>query len=119
MTQKHSVTLFGLFFSALLFGLLLPENVWASANGAFIDLTNHAVGYIALLLFVIAYGLVMAEEFTHLRKSKPVILAAGIMWGIVAVVYIQHGDSHTVEAAVRHNVLEYAELFLFLLVAMT
>ncbi len=100
-------------------GVLLSENAWASAGGGFIDLTDHAVGYIALLLFVIAYGVVMAEEFTHLRKSKPVILAAGIMWALVAAVYIQHGDTHTAEAAVRHNILEYAELFLFLLVAMT
>ncbi len=103
----------------LLLGLLLSGNAWASAGGNFIDLTDHAAGYTALLLFAIAYCLVMAEEFTHLRKSKPVILAAGIMWAIVAAVYIQHGDLHTVEAAVRHNILEYAELFLFLLVAMT
>jgi NhaD family Na+/H+ antiporter len=61
----------------------------------------------------------MAEEFTHLRKSKPVILAAGIIWGMIAVVYSGHGDGHTVEQAVRHNLLEYAELMLFLLVAMT
>jgi len=119
MTQKRSMRALGWFFSALLFGLFLSENAWASAEGSFIDLTNHSVGYIALILFVVAYGLVMAEEFTHLRKSKPVILAAGIMWAIVAAVYIQHGDLHTVETAVRHNILEYAELFLFLLVAMT
>ncbi len=119
MAQKHDMTLFSVSFSALLLGLFLPENAWASTAGGFIDLTNHAVGYIALFLFVVAYVLVMAEEFTHLRKSKPVILAAGIMWAIVAAIYVQHGDIHTVEAAVRHNLLEYAELFLFLLVAMT
>ncbi len=103
----------------LLSGLLLPEGVCASTADGLIDLTAHPVGYAALLLFVIAYGVVMAEEFTHLRKSKPVILAAGIMWAIVAAAYLQQGDTHTVEAAVRHNILEYAELFLFLLVAMT
>ena len=119
MTQKHCVPSYVVAVCALLLGLLSPENVWASAEGGFIDLTDHAVGYIALLLFVIAYGLIITEKFTHLRKSKPVILAAGIMWGIVAAVYVQHGDIHTVEAAVRHNLREYAELFLFLLVAMT
>jgi len=31
----------------------------------------------------------------------------------------QHGIDHVVEAAFRHNLLEYAELMLFLLVAMT
>ncbi|MCP4406657.1 MAG: sodium:proton antiporter [Gammaproteobacteria bacterium] len=61
----------------------------------------------------------MSEEFTHLRKSKPVVLAAGIIWVLVALTYAGHGDTHTAEQAVRHNILEYAELFLFLLVAMT
>lgn len=42
-----------------------------------IDLTAHPVGYISLALYALAYLAVMAEEFTHLRKSKPVLLAAG------------------------------------------
>jgi NhaD family Na+/H+ antiporter len=67
----------------------------------------------------VAYLLVMAEEFTHLRKSKPVILAAGIIWAIIAAVYASNGMTHAAEAAARHNLLEYAELMLFLLVAMT
>jgi Na+/H+ antiporter NhaD/arsenite permease-like protein len=62
---------------------------------------------------------VIAEEHLHLRKSKPVMVAAGIIWALVAVVYAQHGDTHTAEAAVRHNLLEFAELFLFMLAAMT
>lgn len=84
-----------------------------------IDLTNHFVGYLALGLFFVAILLVMTEEYTHLRKSKPVMLAAGIIWAIIAYMYIGHDDSHMVERAARHNLLEYAELMLFLLVAMT
>lgn len=61
----------------------------------------------------------MAEEFTHLRKSKPVIIAAGIIWVMIGVVYSNNGMSELAEHAVRHNLLEYAELMLFLLVAMT
>ncbi len=101
--------------------LLLPELSWATAGegGASLNLTHHAVGYAALALFLLAYLLVMAEEFTHLRKSKPVIIAAGLIWGMIAWVYTSHGFSHAAEAAVRHNLLEYAELMLFLLVAMT
>ena len=49
-----------------------------------INLTNHWAGFSALIIFIVAYGFVMAEEFTHLRKSKPVVLAAGLIWGIVA-----------------------------------
>lgn len=84
-----------------------------------LDLTRHAVGYAALGVFVLAYLLVMAEEFLHLRKSKPVIVGAGIIWGMIAYVYATHDMGALAEAAVRHNLLEYAELMLFLLVAMT
>lgn len=106
----------------ILFFLLaaLPGMALASATGGnSIDLTSHWVGYTAIGIFAIAYLLVMAEEFTHLRKSKPVILAAGIIWSIIAWYYASHGFTHEAEAAVRHNLLEYAELMLFLLVAMT
>lgn len=100
--------------------LLFAPNLYASTNaGEYIDLTNHFVGYAALAVFVIAYIFVMAEEFTHLRKSKPVVLAAGIIWAMIAFVYVDQGFTHAAEQAVRHNLLEFSELMLFLLVAMT
>ena len=103
-----------------LFALLgVPGLALAATSGSPIDLTGHWVGYAGIGIFVVAYALVMAEEFTHLRKSKPVILAAGIIWALIAWHYHTHGFTHEVEQAVRHNLLEYAELMLFLLVAMT
>ena len=105
-----------------LFVLLgIPGLAMASggAGGNHLDLTSSWVGYASLVIFVVAYGFVMAEEYTHMRKSKPVLLAAGIIWGLIAWVYASHGFTHAAEIAVRHNILEYAELFLFLLVAMT
>ncbi len=100
--------------------LFLPRTLWAAQAAAQpLDLTSHWVGYASLTLFVLAYLLVMLEEFTHLRKSKPVILAAGIIWGLLAWRYSQGAMSPVAEAAFRHNLMEFAELFLFLLVAMT
>jgi len=100
--------------------LLVPSIAWSSAaEHPNLDLTNHVVGYIALAIFVLAYTLVIFEEQLHLRKSKPVLLAAGLIWILIAVVYQQHGFDHAAEVAIRHNFLEYAELFFFLLVAMT
>jgi NhaD family Na+/H+ antiporter len=83
------------------------------------DLTSSGIGFAAIALFVFAYLLVMGEEFIHLRKSKPVIIAAGVIWGMIGWYYTQHGIPELAEHAVRHNLLEYAELMLFLLVAMT
>ncbi|MCP4699566.1 MAG: sodium:proton antiporter [Gammaproteobacteria bacterium] len=106
--------------TSTVFFLLWPGISLASgAGGKHLDLTSHWVGYAALAIFVVAYALVMAEEFTHLRKSKPVILAAGIIWGLIAAIYASHNIPHAAEIAVRHNLLEYTELMLFLLVAMT
>jgi len=68
---------------------------------------------------VLAYTLVILEEQLHLKKSKPVLLAAGIIWVMIAIVYQSHGFNDATAVAIRHNFLEYSELFFFLLVAMT
>ena len=99
--------------------LFMPLMAFASEGGERLDLTNNWVGITSVLLFFAAYLAVMAEEFTHLRKSKPVMLAAGIIWGLIAWYYQSHDIPHVVEAALRHNLEEYAELMLFLIVAMT
>jgi Na+/H+ antiporter NhaD/arsenite permease-like protein len=83
------------------------------------DLTTHWTGLLAIAIFIGAYVLVILEENIHLRKSKPVIVAAGFIWILVAIAYSAMGDTHTAEELVRHNLLEFAELFLFLLAAMT
>jgi Na+/H+ antiporter NhaD/arsenite permease-like protein len=63
--------------------------------------------------------LVIGEEVIHLRKSKPVIVAAGLIWVLVAIAFMQAGDFERAHLAVRHDLLEFVELFLFLLAAMT
>ena len=95
------------------------------------ELLNHPITIISLLIFVIAYGFVVTEEVTHLRKSKPVLFAAGIIWAMVAwygVAYdyskpvILNGevvDYVTVKDAMMHAFSEFSQLMLFLLVAMT
>jgi NhaD family Na+/H+ antiporter len=84
-----------------------------------IDLTTHWVGMTAMVLFVLAYLAVIAEEYTHMRKSKPVLLAAGLIWALVGYQYSQAGLSHVAEEAIDHFLIEFAQLFLFLLAAMT
>ena len=107
-----------LFF--ILLTMLVPSIAFASsAAHQTIDLTTHWVGYAAIAIFVLAYSLVILEEQLHLRKSKPVLLAAGLIWILIAAYYSAHGMPDAAATAMRHNFLEYAELFFFLLVAMT
>jgi NhaD family Na+/H+ antiporter len=83
------------------------------------NLTTHWVGIAAIVLFVTAYSLVITEEFTNLRKSKPVMLAAGIIWGLIAYQYAGSDAPHAAPDAVHDYLTEFAQLFLFLLAAMT
>lgn len=84
-----------------------------------LDLTGSTIGYIAVAIFVLAYALVMGEEKLHMRKSKPVLVAAGVIWFMIGWVYVQSGMPDEAEHAFRETLLEFAELMLFLLVAMT
>lgn len=79
------------------------------------------VGIAALVVFVLAYALVVLEERLHLRKSKPVMLAAAVIWFLIA----WHAAATPglapdfAATAFRHMFLEFAELFFFLIVAMS
>lgn len=85
-----------------------------------LGLTGSQRGIYCVLIFIISYAFVMTEEFTHMRKSKPVILAAGIIWAQVSVLASSNGvASEQVHKAFEYNLGEFAELMLFLLVAMT
>jgi len=99
--------------------LLVPQLALAEGFQN-LDMTGTERGIYTVLIFLIAYGFVMTEEFTHMRKSKPVILAAGIIWAHASILAQQKGvPSHEMHLAFEHDVKEYAELMLFLLVAMT
>ncbi|MDD2863466.1 MAG: sodium:proton antiporter NhaD [Methylococcales bacterium] len=102
-----------------LLALFLPQFAFAEGFQN-LGMTGTERGIYTVLIFLIAYGFVMTEEFTHMRKSKPVILAAGIIWAHAAILAQEKGvPTHEMHLAFEHDVKEYAELMLFLLVAMT
>lgn len=81
--------------------------------------TNTPIGILVVAIFAIAYLIVILEEFLNLRKCKPMIFAAGMIWVLIAILAKQQGLSHIVVHAIKQNILEYSELLLFLLCAMT
>jgi Na+/H+ antiporter NhaD/arsenite permease-like protein len=91
----------------------------AFAQETAVNLTGEWLGLLSIAIFVVAYALVIAEETIHLKKSKPVMVAAGLIWFFAAIALSQHGEPEVIEEAVRHGLLEFVELFLFLLAAMT
>ena len=105
---------------SLIAGVTLATPQTASAASAGLPhLTSHWLGFTALVVFAAAYALVISEEATNLRKSKPMVVAAGILWVLTGIVYSGLGLEREAAESFRHVFLEYAELLLFLIVAMS
>lgn len=95
---------------------LLSAPALASEPIKHLGATSTLAGYLAVFVFAIAYLVVVAEEKLQLRKSKPVLIGAGIIWVLVGIVST---DASATKAAFSSNFLDFSELMLFLLVAMT
>ena len=83
-----------------------------------LNLTHHWVGYLAIAIFSVAYILAMTEEVTHLNKSKPMVLAASLIWMFIAAIYVSGGMGEQSGQAFRACLVGYVELFLFIMVSM-
>jgi Na+/H+ antiporter NhaD/arsenite permease-like protein len=104
---------------AVLLIILLPICSFANdAVSTHLNETSNTLAIIAIVVFCLAYIFVVTEDLTHLNKSKPVVLAAGIIWVLVALVGNATDSSSIVSANFDHVMIEYGELLLFLLVAM-
>lgn len=84
-----------------------------------LNLTQHWAGYLALIVFAVAYILAMTEEVTELKKSKPMVFAASLIWIFIAVFYTKGGMHEQAGVAFRTTLESYGELFLFIMVSMT
>ncbi|MEZ5841729.1 MAG: sodium:proton antiporter NhaD [Hyphomicrobiales bacterium] len=106
-------------FAMMALPAIAAETAAEGAAVAPLDLTLHPLGFISLAIFVIAYALVILEEATEMRKSKPVMVAAGAIWVLIGIAYSGMDRDAALEAAVNYTILDYGELFLFLMVAIT
>lgn len=104
-----------IFVAAALLSAPALASVSAEAVGH-LNATTTLAGYLAVFVFAIAYMVVVAEEKLQLRKSKPVLIGAGLIWVLVGLVST---DPAATKSAFSGNFLEFSELMLFLLVAMT
>ena len=100
-------------------------SVFAFANGtaevgAIPDITMTWAGITSLIIFVIGYYFVATEEQYHIDKAKPALFMGTFIFMVIAFYYAINGmDMHLVHTQAQHLILEIAEIFFFLLVAMT
>ncbi len=107
-----------------LISLLLVSTAAFAASGASSevapDITMTWVGFACLLVFVVGYYFVAAEEKYAIDKAKPALFIGTFMFILVALYYAMNGLSmDLVHTQAQHLILEIAEIFFFLFVAMT
>ena len=85
-----------------------------------LDLTNTWVGYLNLIIFVVGYYFIAAEEKFHMNKAKPALLIGTLMFMLLGIYFsLNHLDPTPLHNEMENLILEIAEIFFFLFVAMT
>jgi Na+/H+ antiporter NhaD/arsenite permease-like protein len=92
----------------------------SATTGEIPDLTMTWVGFATLIIFVVGYYFVAAEEKYAIDKAKPALFIGTFMFMLVALYYsLNNLDMNLVHTQAQHLILEIAEIFFFLFVAMT
>jgi Na+/H+ antiporter NhaD/arsenite permease-like protein len=85
-----------------------------------LHLTTTWVGILSLIIFIIGYYFIAAEDKYHINKAKPALLAGTGIFMLIGLYFAMNGmDGHHLETEVEHLIVEIAGIFFFLLVAMT
>lgn len=125
LTLKEFMSCSAFPFLALMVVLAFPALAATGGAGESAEIDRAGMirnpwGISALVIFFFSYLAVLFEEQTHMRKSKPVMLGAGLIWVFIGIMAPSYNiDHHTLRAAVFHGLEEYGALMLFLLAAMT
>ncbi|WP_455757618.1 sodium:proton antiporter NhaD [Sulfurimonas sp.] len=91
-----------------------------SAEGASVDLAVEPFGWFLLAIFVVGYYFIAAEEKYHINKAKPALFTGTFMFMLLGGYYAVNGlDFGSFDSEIAHLILEIAEIFFFLFVAMT
>lgn len=92
----------------------------SGGEGASVDLSTMPIGIACLIVFVIGYFFIAAEENFHINKAKPAMFIGTFMFILIGVYMVIKGmDIHSLKQEVDHLILEIAQIVFFLMVAMT
>ncbi|MCD6259287.1 MAG: sodium:proton antiporter NhaD [Helicobacteraceae bacterium] len=85
-----------------------------------VDLAVEPFGWFLLLVFIVGYYFIAAEEKYHINKAKPALFTGTFMFMLLGGYYAFNGlDFRPFDTEIAHLILEIAEIFFFLFVAMT
>ncbi|MCF6172233.1 MAG: sodium:proton antiporter NhaD [Campylobacteraceae bacterium] len=100
-------------------GLLVLFALSAFAQGGE-ALTGTWVGISSLVIFVVGYYIIATEESYHINKAKPALFIGTFIFMLIGFYFYINGlDKEPLSKEVDELILEIAEIFFFLMVAMT
>ena len=92
----------------------------AHGAGHAVDLATEPFGWFLLAIFVVGYYFIAAEEKYHINKAKPALFTGTFMFMLLGGYYAVNGlNFGAFDTEIAHLILEIAEIFFFLFVAMT
>ncbi|MGB2552938.1 sodium:proton antiporter NhaD [Campylobacter sp. MOP51] len=107
--------IFGLL--SLLFGLAFAAGGGSSEP---VDLTTTWIGIACLIIFVVGYFFIAAEENFHINKAKPAMFIGTFMFILIGFYMVLNGmEISSLKNEVDHLILEISQIVFFLMVAMT
>ena len=87
---------------------------------AALPMAAEPIGWFLFVVFVVGYYFIAAEEKYHINKAKPALFMGTFMFMIIGAYYAFNGKSFApFETEIAHLILEIAEIFFFLYVAMS
>ncbi|MDD3775170.1 MAG: sodium:proton antiporter NhaD [Sulfurovaceae bacterium] len=85
-----------------------------------LHLTWSLIGIASLVIFIIGYYFIAAEEKYNINKSKPALFIGTFMFMLIGIYFAVNGlDVEPLHDEMKVLILEIAEIFFFLFVAMT
>ncbi len=85
-----------------------------------VNLATTWVGWLSLAVFVLAYYFIATEDKYEVNKAKPALFAGTFMFMLIGIYYAINGmNPDLLHDELELLILEIAEIFFFLLVAMT
>ncbi len=108
----------------LLFVLMsLTSLVFAAGGGEAVEKVSYVwtwIGALAFIVFVVGYYFIATEERYEINKAKPALFTGTLMFMLIGIYFAVNGiDVAPLQLEMKHLILEIAEIFFFLFVAMT
>ncbi len=101
----------------------LASFAFAAGGGEAIEKVSYVwtwIGALSIVIFVVGYFFIATEEKYHINKAKPALFTGTFLFMLIGVYFAINGlDVAPLHAEMKHLILEIAEIFFFLFVAMT